>query len=533
MSDQPSAQFAELLRRDLYGFIHRSFLELNPQAQFLPNWHVEVMAAKLEAVRLGKLRRLIINIPPRHLKSHAASIAFVAWLLGHSPTHSVLCVSYAQDLSDKLARDCRRLMTSSFYRALFKTRISEERQAVADFETTAGGGRFSTSIGGVMTGRGGDIIVIDDPLKAEDAYSELRRTSVNEWYDNTLYSRLNSKEAGAILLIMQRLHAADLVAHVTEQEAWDVISFPSIAPEEQNYEISTPFGRRRVHRAIDDVLHSARESRATLNAIHAAMGEAKFQAQYQQNPLPPAGIYVKPQWFKTYVDAPPNPDLIFQSWDTASKVENQHDFSVCTTWAIAEKHAYLIDVFRRKLEFPDLKREVHAHAQRFNAENVLIEDTVSGTALIQQLREEGMSIVSAVTVKGEKEMRFMAQTAKIEGGFVHLPRDAHWRDAYVAELTSFPNGAHDDQVDSTTNALKWLSDRSEVPWSGLLRYYQDMAKGSEEFKNPKLVRVRLPPCRTYQFPVPPYQLHVGEDGIAEVPEEAADLLRSSGAVRLD
>lgn len=528
MTDKPTSQFSQLLRHDFYGFVHRSFLELNPQTPFLPNWHIELMAAKLEEVRLGKIRRLIINIPPRHLKSHAASIAFVAWMLGHSPSYKILCASYAQDLSEKLARDCRRLMTSPFYRALFKTRLSEDRQAVADFETTAGGGRFSSSVTGGTTGRGGDLIMIDDPLKPDDAYSNIRRESVNDWYDNTLFSRLNDKESGAIVLIMQRLHAADLVAHVLKKEPWEVISFPAIATERQTFDLITPFGARKVIRNADEALHAHRESRPTLDTIRRSMGEAKFEAQYQQTPVPPGGIYVKPQWFKIYAEPPANPDFVLQSWDTASKVEDRHDFSACTTWAIVDKHAYLLEVLCEKLEFPDLKRAVEQQNTRFSPDMILIEDSASGTALIQQLREDGLSNITAVNVKGDKEMRFAAQTPKIESGFIHIPKEAHWLFRYISELTAFPNAEHDDQVDSTTHALEWLSSHSS--FQGWINYYNELAKGGDGTK-PKEVRVKLPPGQ-FQLTVPPHLVNGGGPPV-EVSEEAAEQLCRMGGVRVE
>src|SRR5258707_11217307 len=167
----PANMYADLMRHDLCSFIHRSFLELNPQTPFLSNWHIEVLAAKLEEVRRGSCKRLIVNVPPRHLKSHVISIAFPAWLLGHEPSKQILSVTYAQDFSDNLARKSRTLMTSQFYEGLFDTRLAKGREAVSDFETTAGGSRFSTSVGGVLTGRGADNIIIDDPLKAADAPS--------------------------------------------------------------------------------------------------------------------------------------------------------------------------------------------------------------------------------------------------------------------------------------------------------------------------------------------------------------------------
>ena len=199
MTPSPSRIYPDILRHDFCAFMHRAFLELNPQGVFLPNWHLEVLAAKLEDVRLGRCKRLIINIPPRSLKSHAASIAFVAWLLGHDPAIQILAISYAQDLSDKLARDCRALITSPFYQSLFGTRLSSDRNAAAEFETTQGGYRLSTSVGGVLTGRGADVIIVDDPMKAGDALSDRRRQDVHDWYDNTLRSRLNRQEQDASL----------------------------------------------------------------------------------------------------------------------------------------------------------------------------------------------------------------------------------------------------------------------------------------------------------------------------------------------
>lgn len=170
------------------------------------NWHIEVLAAELEVALQGKIRRLIINIPPRHLKSLCASIALPAWALGFNSAMQLMCVSYAQDLSDKLARDSRSIMMSDWYKKTFRTRLSPQKQSVQEFVTTNHGYRLATSVGGVLTGRGADMIIIDDPLKPDEALSESPRKAVNDWYDNTLYSRLNDKQQGCIILIMQRLH---------------------------------------------------------------------------------------------------------------------------------------------------------------------------------------------------------------------------------------------------------------------------------------------------------------------------------------
>jgi predicted phage terminase large subunit-like protein len=458
MAPCPATMYTDLLRHDLCAFSHRSFLELNPQTPFLSNWHIELLAAKLEEVRRGSCKRLIVNIPPRHLKSHVTSIVFPAWLLGHEPAKQILLVTYAQDLSDNLARRSRTLMTSRFFEGLFHTRLSKGRDAVSEFETTDGGYRLSTSIGGVLTGRGADIIIVDDPLKADDALSDLRRRSLNEWCDNTLRSRLNNQEKGAIIIVMQRLHADDLVAHVQEHESWDVLSLPAIAEQDETYDFLTPYGCKRIHRKKGEVLQPALVSRTTLESQRRAMTEYNFTAQYQQNPQPPSGIIVKPEWLKSYGpgDKPERFDQIAQSWDTANKDTELANFSVCTTWGLKGQHMFLLDVYRRKLDFPSLKRAVRELAARYHASIVLVEDKASGSSLIQELRAEHFSLVQAApAIDGDKVMRLRAQTAKIEGGFVLVPKEAHWLDTYLTELVTYPNSKNDDQVDSTVFALAW------------------------------------------------------------------------------
>jgi predicted phage terminase large subunit-like protein len=461
---------ADIFRNDLCSFIRRSHIELNPADTLLHNWHHEVTAQKLEDVLHGTCRRLIINLPPRSLKSHSASIAFPAWALGHNPSLRIICVSYAQDLADNLARASRKLMASPLYEAVFDTRISRSRDTVSDFHTTKGGYRFSTSVGGVLTGVGADLIVIDDALKADDALSDTRRNSVNDWYDNTLRSRLNNQETGSIVIIMQRLHADDLVAHVQEREDWDVLSFPAFAEEKERYKIITPYGRAIFSRKVDDVLHPAFQSRATLETLRRSMTEYNFAAQYQQNPQPPGGLIVKRDWLKFYSpdEKPEYFDIILQSWDTAVKDTDISSFSVCTTWGVKDgTTAYLLNVFRKKLEFPDLKKAVKRNAALHHATVVLIEDKASGSSLIQELRAEGFSMVQAApALEGDKIMRLRGQTAKIEGGFVRFPKNADWLEIYLSELLSFPNAKTTDQVDSTVFALAWIG--ANPRWGGTL-----------------------------------------------------------------
>src|SRR6202049_2546892 len=453
IEDLTRAEYETLLRQDFSTFAARCFHDLNPQAELAMNWHLEVIAAKLTAVREGKIRRLIINLPPRHLKSLLASIAFPAWCLGHDPSAQILCVSYAQDLADKLSRDCRSIMMSPWYRQIFRTRLAPHRQAVQEFITTAHGCRLATSNGGVLTGRGAGIILIDDPLKPEEALSDAQRQAAKDWFDHTLYSRQDDKQYGAIVIIMQRLHEDDVVGHVIAQEPWEVVRFPAIAEADEVHEIETIWGPRCFARRQGEALHPDREPLETLDRIRRTVGEYNFAGQYQQTPAPLGGGMVKAEWFKRYAAnrLPESFERVVQSWDTANKATELSDFSVCTTWGIRGKDLFLLDLLRKRLEYPALKRAVREQHSLFNANVVLIEDKASGTQLIQELIADGFHPVTGYKPECDKIMRLHAQTAMIENGFVHIPEAAPWLAEYLHEVTVFPKGKNGGQGDSAAH----------------------------------------------------------------------------------
>jgi hypothetical protein len=232
-------------------------------------------------------------------------------------------------------------MMSPWYRRIFPTRLARQRQAVQEFITTRQGYRLATSNGGVLTGRGAAIIVIDDPLKPEEALSDARWQAANESYDHALYSRLNDKRRGAIVIVMRRLHEDDPVGHVLEQEPWEVLRFPAIAEEDEVHQIETIWGTRCFTRRRGEALHPEREPLDALERICRTLGEYHFACQYQQSPAPLGGGLVKKEWFKYYdvQDRPERLDRIVQSWDTANKATELSDFSVCTTWGIKGKIA--------------------------------------------------------------------------------------------------------------------------------------------------------------------------------------------------
>jgi predicted phage terminase large subunit-like protein len=269
---------------------------------------------------------------------------------------------------------------------------------------------------------------------------------------------------------MQRLHEDDLVGHVLGQEPWEVLSFPAIAETDEVHEIETIFGPRSFTRRQGEPLHPKREPLETLDRLRQTMGEYNFAGQYQQSPAPLGGGLVKAEWFRRYrkEDRPESFDRIVQSWDTANKATELSDFSVCTTWGVKGKDLFLLGVFRRRLEYPALKRAVREQQSLFEANVVLIEDKASGTQLIQELIADGCYGVTRYQPTTDKVMRLHAQTAMIENGFVRIPEDAPWLAEYLHEMTVFPNGKHDDQVDSTAQFLEWQ--KTPAPHDGYIEW---------------------------------------------------------------
>ena len=457
-----------MLRDELASFIEKTFNTIVPGQVFLPNWHVQAIAFQLERVRRGEIRRLIITLPPRNLKSICASVAFPAFVMGHDPTARIVCVSYSADLAQNFARQSRQVISSDWYRRIFPgTRLSRHKQEMLDFVTAMEGYRFSTSVGGTLTGRGGNLIIIDDAMKPDDANSEVRREGVNEWFESTLLSRLDDKQTGAIVIIMQRLHMDDLVGRVMDRSDWVHLNLPAIAEADEMLQI----GPKTSHfRRVGELLHPERDNQEVLEELKRSMGSYAFSAQYQQSPIPLEGEIWKWKWFRRY-DAHPRITAdykVVQSWDTASKSGQLNDYSVCTTWLVNEdqEEYHLLDLYRERLEYPDLRRAVEALACEWKAASILVEDKGSGTQLIQDFEHSRVAAVGspiAIEPEGDKVTRAFTQAAPIEAGRVLLPREADWLEDLRKEILQFPHGRHDDQVDSIAQFLKW--ERNRPKWA--------------------------------------------------------------------
>ncbi len=450
-----------ILRKHFESFLRRCLMTLNPGLPYLPSPHIAAIAYRLERIRRGELRRLIINMPPRHLKSLTVSVAFPAYLLGLEPWHRIFVVSYGSDLSSKHASDFRSIVESRWYqRAFYKMRIA--RSLETEVCTTARGFRKSTSVYGTLTGLGGDVFIIDDPQKPVDALSDVQRNRLNHWFSNTLLSRLDSKEKGSIIVVMQRVHLNDLSGYLIESGGWEVLSLPAIAEQDERIAI----GDNQFHmRRAGEALHPELESLESLKELQRQIG-SEFAAQYQQSPVPPGGAMIRREWLRYYDKLPERTyrTKIIQSWDTATKDGAQNDWSVCTTWMIVDGRYYLIDLVRGRYDYPRLKATAIALAQKHKSHCVLIEDASIGTALAQELKSIHFGgAVRLVSIERDKIGRLYVHQAKFEAGLVLFPKGAPFLAELEAELLAFPQGKTDDQVDSISQALSF---KLGYDWTG-------------------------------------------------------------------
>jgi len=467
----PQRRLSQALQRmHLIFFLLPVFAMLHPGAPPLRlAWHLFAMCHALEEAAAGRKRRLVINVPPRHLKSITASVALVAWLLGRNPSLKIMVATYSESLAREHSQNCRMVMESAWYQRLFpKTRLQQGGNRQLDFRTTAGGGRRAISVTGSATGFGADIIILDDCMKADDINSDAVREELNRWYVNTLLPRLNSKKAGVIISIQQRLGEDDLTARMLEKGAHH-LCLPAVAEKAER--IAIGFGRIWP-RVQGDLLDSQREDQATLDEMRRQIGPYVFAAQYQQNPVAPEGNIIRIEKFRRYAARIPRGSCarIVQSWDTGMSSDPRSDFSVGTTWGYRDGRYYLLHVVRQRLDYPDLRDIVVHEARRFAADKILIEDAGSGKLLLQELsRMKPRMPLHACSAADSKIERMTGQLGQIEDGLVWLPDDAPWLDAFISELRAFPYGRHDDQVDSLSHFLRfamrqrqWFNPRPSV-----------------------------------------------------------------------
>ncbi len=435
-----------LIKGHLPAFVAKCFKHTTPGIKLEYNWHINIICNALERIRKKEITRLIINIPPRYLKSICVSVAWPAWLLGKDPSQKIMASSYSQKLSNKHSQDCRLILSSQWYKEIFpQTIIARGENQKSKFVTNNRGFRFATSTGGTATGEGGDVLIIDDPQNPTNINSKKYREKTIEWFEQTFLSRLNCKKTGAVVLVMQRLHEEDLSGYLLKykKDQWNKLIFPAIENEE-----------------LGMVLHHKRENIDDLRRLREEMGEYNFAAQYQQNPVSLKGSMIKKEWLKYYeAQFTPKFEKIIQSWDTAIKIKAEHDYTVGITIGLYDNKYYILDVWRGKTEFPNLVSIVKEMAFKWRPGIVLIEDKASGQSLIQTL--SNMLPIIAVKPKLDKISRFAAQTINFEAGKILIKENASWKLEFEQELLCFPHSSNDDQVDALSQALEYLQRHSK------------------------------------------------------------------------
>lgn len=447
MDDYKLSYQKEYLEESLLAFTKYLFKKVNTRP-FLVNWHHIKMIDALEKVYTGEITRLVINVPPRYGKSEIVR-NFCAWSLAKAPYSNFIYTSFSQDLVLECSDEIKKIIKSDAYQTMWELEIRKDKDSMTRWKTQDMGGLYAVSMGGAITGFGagvlgvdgfGGALIIDDPLKPEDSNSDVLREKGLRYYQRTLKNRLNGPTP--IIVIMQRLHETDLTGFLEEsKEDWDIINIPVV-----NDDFTIPLWER---------MHTIEELKEMRDS-----DPYGFSGQYLGTPTPSEGGNFKKEWFQ-YYDRLPELDRIIQSWDTAFKKGRDNDYSVCTTWGVKKTTAgdnyYLINVYRGKLEYPGLKKKFKELQERFDPSLILIEDKASGQSLLQDLQDAGNKRLKPIKVSQDKEDRATAPSSMFESGCVWLPREANWLSDFIHELLLFPNSAHDDQVDSTTQALNFFN----------------------------------------------------------------------------
>ena len=415
--------------------------------EFIEGDHHKKIAEKFNRLAEGKLKRIIINMPPRHTKSEFSSFLLPAWMVGRKPNLKIIQTTHTTELAIRFGRKAKTLIDSPEYQSVFKTRLREDSQAAGKWETEQGGEYYAAGVGSAITGRGADLLIIDDPHSEQDAMNPEALERAYEWYTSGPRQRL--QPGGAIVLVMTRWSTKDLTSKLINSQKnlkadkWEVIEFPAILPS--NKPVWPEYWKK------DE-----------LEGVKASISIGKWNAQWMQNPTAEEGSILKREWWKVW-DKPKIPPLqhIIQSYDTAFSKKETADYSAITTWGVFHPnedpgeapHLILLDAFKERLEFPELRKEALEQYRYWKPDTVIIEGKASGMPLTYELRKIGIPVINFTPSKGQdKHSRVNAVAPMFESGMIWAP-DEEFADEVIEECASFPYGDNDDLVDSTTQAL--------------------------------------------------------------------------------
>lgn len=446
-----------VLRRDFKSFVERAVREAHPGGSWSSAPYLDVLADHVMRIEKGDpaYRRSYVNAPPRCGKSFVLTAAHAAWRLARNPRSKVIIASYSMDAAREHLSTARKIMSAEWFRTCFpETALKSDRSDKV--ETHLDGFIRATSVDGGLTGMGADLILIDDPMKADDARRSEARQRIIDWYRSTVSSRLNNPKTGAFLLVMQRLHIDDFTVFLRDTGLWRELSLPLVAVRDERFPL---LGGTVVTRAKGEILDPERFDETWIKDRKSDAGAASFAAQYQQDPEPDLDAAFRKEWFKTYGELPGGGQITL-SIDTGVKCGEEHDFTAIETWKEVDQQHYLVDVIRTKVEMPELLSRVRHLAEVHPSAEIVIEDVNNGAALYQTLKcELSRDRLKPITPKLGKFDRALACVDVIETGRVWLPVDAPWLETFLFEASNFPNGKNDDQVDAMTQYLSFAATR--------------------------------------------------------------------------
>jgi predicted phage terminase large subunit-like protein len=455
MSSEPIKIFRSAVKADLLTFLEGAFPVVDNRWQLELAPYLEYLVSELMGIAHGCETRLIINLPPRHLKSVLVSIVFVAWLLGRDPKLRIGVVSHSQGLAADLASKTLQLINSDFYRKAFPgLQLSNNGRKTTDFVTTDGGGRYAASFETGITGRGFDIIIVDDPISAHHVKSEKERVNVNDNFDTMVASRLDDQISGVIIVVGQRMHEDDLSGNLLQKGGWKHICLPLVAEEEASY----PIGKQCWHRKVGEPLLSGQWPEQIIRRKREEIGEPIFAAQYQQNPSAAFGELIRPDQILHFMDLPPDAKRVTLSWDTAVKTGSDHSYTVCLVIASDRRRHYIVDVLRARLDPVEMRESALKLIAAYNPSKILIEDASSGTSLASMLAERGHRTELRPTGGRGKEERLESQLHMFAQHLVLIQKSQSWTVGLESELLRFPFSKHNDQVDALTQYLAWIGE---------------------------------------------------------------------------
>ena len=484
---------AELASRSLGEFVCQAWSVVEPSTPFVPGWHIDAIIEHLEAVTSGQIRNLLLNVPPRHMKSLLVSVFWPAWEWIRWPERRWLYSSYGAQLSIRDSIKCRRLIESPWYRQRWGDRFAlpSDQNTKGRFDNNRSGYRLATSVGGAATGEGGDRIVCDDPHNVQEAESDAIRKATLDWWDVVISTRVNDPKTAAKVVVMQRCHQQDLSGHLLEQGGWEHLCLPA---EYEGPSRPTSIGWSDPRQEHNELLWPERFGPQEIESLKVSLGSYAAAGQLQQRPSPSGGGILKRHWFRFWqppdanlppvivrlpdgtqqsviAAVPARIDEVIQSWDCAFKDLATSDYVVGQVWGRAGAAYLLLDQVRARMDYPSTVRAVVGLSAKWPmCIAKLIEDKANGSAVIQML-SGSISGLLPVNPEGGKVARAAAVSPLIEAGNVYLPHPqyAPWVDAFIEECAAFPNGAHDDQVDAMTQALiRW----NQVPSQQVVTYYE-------------------------------------------------------------